>query len=140
MLAIRILSVVANSAGCERLFSAMGLVHSNTRNRLDLERVCKSVYLRSVLQREQELLGWSRPRAKRRIDVVLQDDSSDAPNIEEVDQGAYSSPPEDADAENANLEVNTQHLIDDAAADIDDVPDAMSVDKISYYLCCIYSR
>lgn len=67
-LAIRILSVIANSAGCERLFSAMGFIHTKIRNRLGLEKVRKIVYLKNALQREQEILGWARSRLKRKID------------------------------------------------------------------------
>jgi hypothetical protein len=40
--AIHILSVVANSAGCERAFSHMGLVHTSIRSKLGVEKVCKA--------------------------------------------------------------------------------------------------
>ena len=45
-LAIHILSVVANSAGCERAFSHMGLVHTGIRSKLGVEN---SLFLRGVL-------------------------------------------------------------------------------------------
>jgi hAT family C-terminal dimerisation region len=41
-LAIHILSVVANSAGCERAFSHMGLVHTGIRSKLGIEKVRKT--------------------------------------------------------------------------------------------------
>ncbi|CAE6515560.1 unnamed protein product [Rhizoctonia solani] len=113
-LAIRILSVVANSAGCERLFSTMGLIHTKTRNRLDLERVRKLVYLRGALQREQALLGWSRSRLKRRIDTEEPDVDNFVPGVEvcEVE-------------EDISLEAGVKRLIDEANADVDDEPDAI---------------
>jgi hAT family C-terminal dimerisation region len=40
--AIHILSVVANSAGCERAFSHMGLVHTSIRSKLGVEKVRKA--------------------------------------------------------------------------------------------------
>ncbi|PCH34787.1 hypothetical protein WOLCODRAFT_51179, partial [Wolfiporia cocos MD-104 SS10] len=42
-LAMRILSIVPNSAATERIFSAMGIVHTDIRNRLDAERVRQTV-------------------------------------------------------------------------------------------------
>ncbi|PCH37394.1 hypothetical protein WOLCODRAFT_84289, partial [Wolfiporia cocos MD-104 SS10] len=45
-LAMHILSIVLNSAATERIFSAMGIVHSDIRNRLDAERVCHTVLLK----------------------------------------------------------------------------------------------
>ncbi|KAG8708307.1 hypothetical protein FRC11_006574 [Ceratobasidium sp. 423] len=38
-LAIHVLSIVANSAGCERLFSEMGYIHTKRRNHLSYEKV-----------------------------------------------------------------------------------------------------
>jgi hAT family C-terminal dimerisation region len=45
-LAIHILSVVASSAGSERAFSHMGLVHTGIRSRLGVEKVCKTTMVR----------------------------------------------------------------------------------------------
>ncbi|EUC60305.1 hAT family dimerization protein [Rhizoctonia solani AG-3 Rhs1AP] len=61
-LAIRILSVVANSAGCERLFSQMGRIHTKYRARLDLKRVRNAVVLKNSLMRQFE----ESPEAKHR--------------------------------------------------------------------------
>jgi hypothetical protein len=41
-LAIHILSVVANSAGCEHAFSHMGLVHTDICSKLGIEKVRKT--------------------------------------------------------------------------------------------------
>jgi len=51
-LAIRILTVVTNSAGCKRLFSKMGLIHNKIRNRLGAEKVRDIAVLKTELQRE----------------------------------------------------------------------------------------
>ena len=44
-LAIHILSIVANSAGCEHAFSHMGLVHTAARSRLGVEKVRKATMI-----------------------------------------------------------------------------------------------
>lgn len=115
-LAIRILSVIANSAGCERLFSAMGLLHTKTRNRLNLDRVQKSVYLKSVLQREQQLLGWVRPRLKRRIDVSMPVGDSHQQGLGDTDVTADTFVSE----EDITFEAGAQLLMDEAMADVED--------------------
>lgn len=51
MLAIHILSVVANSAGCERAFSHMGLVHTGIRSKLSIDRVRKTTIVGMDLKR-----------------------------------------------------------------------------------------
>jgi hAT family C-terminal dimerisation region len=65
-LAICILTVVANSAGCERLFSKMGLIHSKVRNRLGTEKVRDMAVLKTELQREHVTEGLSRKRLRKR--------------------------------------------------------------------------
>ena len=41
-LAIRILSVIANSGSCERAFSDFGISHTKLRNKLNAEKVHKT--------------------------------------------------------------------------------------------------
>jgi len=41
-LAIHVLSIIANSAGCEHTFSHMGLIHTGIRSKLGVEKVCKT--------------------------------------------------------------------------------------------------
>ena len=41
----QLLSAVASSAGVERIFSSFGLVHSNIRNQLRIEKAGKLVFL-----------------------------------------------------------------------------------------------
>ncbi|THH14032.1 hypothetical protein EUX98_g9654, partial [Antrodiella citrinella] len=50
-LAIRILSVVTNSASAERVFSQMGLTHTRLRNRFKPLKVHKMVMLKMDLKR-----------------------------------------------------------------------------------------
>jgi hypothetical protein len=50
-LAMRILSVVPNSAGVERLFSLFGIVHSKLRNRLSPQVVQKSTLVKADTER-----------------------------------------------------------------------------------------
>ncbi|KAF8269571.1 ribonuclease H-like domain-containing protein [Lactarius quietus] len=51
ILAIHILSVVANSAGCERAFSHMGLVHTGIRSKLGVEKVRKTTMVGMDIKR-----------------------------------------------------------------------------------------
>jgi hypothetical protein len=64
-LAIHILSVVANSAGCERAFSHMGLVHTTIRSRLGIEKVRKATIVGMDLKRMHIEAGLLRGRSKR---------------------------------------------------------------------------
>lgn len=64
-LAIHILSVVANSAGCERAFSHMGLVHTTIRSRLNLERVRKATAVGMDLKRTHIEAGLLRAQTRR---------------------------------------------------------------------------
>ena len=41
-LAIYILTIIANSAGCERTFSDFGIIHTKPRNKLDAKKVHKT--------------------------------------------------------------------------------------------------
>ncbi|KIM74770.1 hypothetical protein PILCRDRAFT_92459 [Piloderma croceum F 1598] len=49
-LAIHILSVIANSAGCKRVFSDFGLIHTKPRNKLSVENVHKTSTLKMDLR------------------------------------------------------------------------------------------
>ena len=64
-LAIRILSVIANSAGCERAFSNFGITHTKPRNKLSAEKVHKTGVLRMDLRRSHIDAGLVRTRRKR---------------------------------------------------------------------------
>jgi hypothetical protein len=64
-LAIHVLSVVANSAGCERAFSHMGLVHTGIRSRLGIEKVRKATTVGMDIKRVHAEAGLLRSQGKR---------------------------------------------------------------------------
>jgi hypothetical protein len=64
-LAIHILSVVANSAGCERAFSHMGLVHTAIRSKLSIEKVRKATIVGMDLKRMHAEAGLLLTQTKR---------------------------------------------------------------------------
>ncbi|EPQ55188.1 hypothetical protein GLOTRDRAFT_24480, partial [Gloeophyllum trabeum ATCC 11539] len=67
-LAIRLLSVIANSAGSERLFSCLGIIISKIRNRLELGKANKMAKIKANMKDEQERNGLApRRRLKRKF-------------------------------------------------------------------------
>ncbi len=64
-LAVHVLSVVANSAGCERAFSHMGLVHTGIRSRLGIEKVRKATIVGMDIKRMHAEAGLLRSQGKR---------------------------------------------------------------------------
>jgi hypothetical protein len=67
-LALRILSVTANSAGCERAFSHMGLVHTAVRSRLSVEKVRKTAIVGMDIKRSHIEAGLAHPRGHRNFE------------------------------------------------------------------------
>ena len=45
-LAVHILSIIVNSAGCKQAFSHMGLVQTTTQSKLSIDKVCKTMIVR----------------------------------------------------------------------------------------------
>ncbi|KDN35540.1 hypothetical protein RSAG8_11497, partial [Rhizoctonia solani AG-8 WAC10335] len=68
-LAIHVLSIVANSAGCERLFSEMGNIHTKRRNRLSFEKVFDTAVVKMNLKRQHAALGLTRARLQREFGI-----------------------------------------------------------------------
>jgi hypothetical protein len=64
-LAIRILSIIANSGGCERSFSDFGITHTKRRNRLAAEKVHKTSIVKTDLRRAHTAAGLTSKRRKR---------------------------------------------------------------------------
>jgi hypothetical protein len=89
-LAIHILSVVANSAGCERVFSHMGLVHTAIRSKLSVEKVRKATIVGMDLKRMHMDSGLLRAQAKRNFDFGSDADSL-AESANNQDLGDISS-------------------------------------------------
>ncbi|KDQ21329.1 hypothetical protein BOTBODRAFT_123015, partial [Botryobasidium botryosum FD-172 SS1] len=66
-LAVLILSFVCNSAGCERLFSTKGDIHTKKRNRLGPQKVRDTAVVKMDIRREHAQRGLVRQRLKRRF-------------------------------------------------------------------------
>ncbi|KAH8981951.1 ribonuclease H-like domain-containing protein, partial [Lactarius hatsudake] len=61
-----ILSIIPNSAGCERTFSQMGITHSKLRNRMALDTCHKTITVKMDLRRSQKEDGPSQTRSRKR--------------------------------------------------------------------------
>ncbi|KAF8168429.1 hypothetical protein B0H34DRAFT_685441 [Crassisporium funariophilum] len=80
-LALRILSVVGNSANCERVFSHMGLVHTAIRSRLGVEKVRKSTMVGMDIRRTHVEAGLLRPRGRRSFSMGPGEESAAATEL-----------------------------------------------------------
>lgn len=65
-LAIHIFHIVANSAGCERLFSLLGIIHTKLRNRLGHNKAHKIAALKMHLRKGQAEEGLLASRTRKR--------------------------------------------------------------------------
>ncbi|KAG8723267.1 hypothetical protein FRC09_004049 [Ceratobasidium sp. 395] len=124
-LAVRVLSVVANSAGCERLFSQMGRIHTKYRSRLDLQCVRNTVVLKNALMRPHNDAQEQTNRLKRKVrefdleenpDNVLRamDEIGEAPAVDENLENEADAAAVDPTELFAQL---AQRLIDEAIED-----------------------
>jgi hypothetical protein len=78
---IRILSVIANSGGCERSFSDFGITHTKLRNKLAAEKVHKITVVKTDLRRAHTAAGLTSKRRKCAFgqnDVASQDQPPDS--------------------------------------------------------------
>lgn len=116
-LALRCLSVVATSAGCERLFSQMGITHTKLRNRLTLSSARKIVQLKMDVRARHARDGLIRSRPKRRSGRA---ESAPAPGDE-----SEAESDEEAEEE-VNAQQVIQGLMEDVAADEDIVDEGES--------------
>ncbi|QRV73696.1 hAT family dimerization protein [Ceratobasidium sp. AG-Ba] len=95
-LARLILSIVANSAGCERLFSRMGIIHTKLRNRFDFERVHDIATLAMDIHAQHQAAGLARKRKKRLFDARQPPPARRiATGTEGLDIDSLPDPPED---------------------------------------------
>jgi hypothetical protein len=137
--AIRILSVVANSAGCERTFSDFGIIHSKRRSKLELENVRKTSTVRSEIKRAHLAAGHC-PRPRKRQFAAVEDDTtsptpSTAPSTSTTapEPSAIPSPSTDAaDIDAAGIDIVdfeevAQDLIRNARES--DIPDVLEDDS-----------
>lgn len=89
-LAIRVLSVIANSAGCERAFSDFGIIHTKRRNKLSAEKVHKTgIYKMSIRQTHAEA-GLTRPRRKRAFGEIDQEEEPTEAAVPEEDNSDFT--------------------------------------------------
>ncbi|KAF8956827.1 ribonuclease H-like domain-containing protein [Flammula alnicola] len=114
-LAIHIFTVVANSAGCERIFSSFGITHSKLRNKIDAKRVHKMTAVGMQMKREDRDLGLSRQRRKRKFGDEDGDDISLSTSSTGTEDGTEPGP--------TNFSDYAAGLIQQAV--ISDAPDAL---------------
>lgn len=114
-LAIHVLSVVANSAGCERAFSHMGLVHTGIRSKLKVEKVRKTTMVGMDLKRMHLGAGLLHNRDKRNFTGFTQQDNQepdapDGPDHPDISNG------DDSDHDLLDFNQLSQQLIMGAAS------------------------
>jgi hypothetical protein len=80
-LAKRILSVTANSASCERLFSVFGNTLTKLRNRLGTKTLSNLAELKMLVRDEHIRLGESKDRLKRKFGQDLPSDVIETPVV-----------------------------------------------------------
>jgi hypothetical protein len=129
--AIRILSIIANSAACERAFSSMGRTHSKIRNRLDPRTVHKVTVLKGHLDRtnaKESLQQGPRPSRKRRYAPAadpslapVAEAESETPSLSSVSHppaaaAAVASPDVDGAADFDDFVADLLRQLDDEAA------------------------
>ncbi|CUA74385.1 hypothetical protein RSOLAG22IIIB_11179 [Rhizoctonia solani] len=87
-LAINVLSIVANSAGCEQLFSEMGYTQSKRRSRLSNEKTFDTAVVQMELKQKHAAAGLTRARLHRQfgISVGKQEAMPLLPDAETKDQ------------------------------------------------------
>jgi hypothetical protein len=130
--AIHMLSIVVNSAGCERVFSRFGITHTKRRSRLSLEKVQKTAIVKMDLQRSHVEAGLIHRRCKRKFGAAFEEDSTsptaasappgtsasrDIGNAEEDNRGEEDDEEEDDGEDVADFEGLAEKLISAAEAD-----------------------
>ncbi|KAJ7495202.1 ribonuclease H-like domain-containing protein [Mycena latifolia] len=109
-LAIRILSMVPNSAGPERAFSIFGITHTKHRNRLDPMKVHKSTTVRMDCQESHRAAGLVPDRRPRHFSLV-------------ADQEEIAAM--DADASNISLPTDSTRATDSDTVDFTMIASAL---------------
>ncbi|KAJ7747421.1 ribonuclease H-like domain-containing protein [Mycena maculata] len=89
-LAIRVLSILPNSAGPECAFSVFGLTHTKHRNRLDPQVVHDSTTVRMDRQKAHVAAGLVQPRKARRFSLA-DDDAGDGGDENTVDPSDFDT-------------------------------------------------
>jgi hypothetical protein len=110
-LAIHILSIVANSAGCERAFSHMGLVHTGIRSKLGVEKVRKTTMVGMDIKQMHLASGLLHARGKRNFTSASEQESE----LEPGSAADHLNIGDDSD-DLLNFDQLSEHLIAGAAA------------------------
>lgn len=93
-LAMRVLSIVPNTAAAERSFSKMGIVHNKLRNRLNAQRVRATVVLREDVEHQYPRPIKRKPRhfGSQNNRDINSDEEEDVPDIIDTQQSAIGPP------------------------------------------------
>jgi hypothetical protein len=108
-LALHILSVIANSAGCERAFSHMGLVHTAIRSKLGVDKVRKTTIVGMDIKRSHIEAGLVRSRGHRNFNAPTSSD----------DTGTTDFDPGESGEDVLDFDQLADQLIEDAVANLD---------------------
>ncbi|KAF8256976.1 hypothetical protein EI94DRAFT_1761551, partial [Lactarius quietus] len=103
ILAIHILSVVVNSAGCERAFSHMGLVHTGIHSKLGVEKVHKTTMVGMDIKRSHLEAGLVHSRGKRNFTGFTSESEAGA---QETDRANLTTITDIGDQEDGLMDFN----------------------------------
>ena len=115
-LAVYVLSIVANSAGCERAFSHMGLVQTATRSKLSIDKVRKTTIIGMDLKRSHIEAGLVHTRECRDFSMP-ETSGSGATGIGEDSEATA----EVEDLEIPDFDQLARELIEDASEDVEEL-------------------
>ncbi|KAJ7231957.1 ribonuclease H-like domain-containing protein [Mycena rebaudengoi] len=116
-LAIRIISMLPNSAGPERIFSFYGLTHTKHRNRLGPEKVHDATLVRNDRQRAHIEAGKVTQRRPRRFSLA-----DDRAEMEAMERAAASDSGTDSTSTSVDVDFNSlaEILVDLATQEEDE--------------------
>ncbi|KAF8270666.1 ribonuclease H-like domain-containing protein [Lactarius quietus] len=117
ILAIHILSIVANSAGCERAFSHMGLVHTGIRSKLGVEKVRKTTMVGMDIKRSHLEAGLVPSRSKRNFTSFTSESDAGAQELNRANLTSVADI-DDQELEDGLVDFNqlSKHLVASAAS------------------------
>jgi hypothetical protein len=113
-LAVHVLSIVANSAGCEQAFSHMGLVQTATRSKLSMDKVRKTTMVGMDIKRSHIEAGLVRTRERR--DFGMPETSSG--RVTGLGEDSEVAVLEVDDLEILDFDQLAKQLVEDASEDV----------------------
>ena len=122
VLAMRVLSVVPNSAATERIFSKMGIIHSKLRSRMSPEKVRAAVLVSEDIARRF-------PRPTRRLKRSFGDFENADAQPDSESSGCSDPPMGSSDSEDDTTTVLNATFATVATGLADDVQDADTADS-----------